>query len=152
MAAMMNLDAALEAARTGSRGDRLIAATTVGELLEEGLSAPGALREASTQVAETAQRYGYRALLGASPVGDRLAAAAVALAADGLFLYRGPDDGPVLIVDGVLVTGVQLAAAARRVREDGVSRAGGAVLLAVNDIDLAPILETVIVLGRDLDI
>lgn len=110
-----------------------LGAVAVGDSLETALSMPDALLVIARAIAAEAESRGYDELVGASRVGDRLAGAAVATSHGRLSLRTRATNGDrkVLVVDGVLATGAQIARMARELRGSGASRIGAIVVLAL---------------------
>ena len=146
---LQDVEQAAEAVKRAPLSDRALAAASLGEALECELSAPEALRSVSRRIAELADELGCDSLMGASAVGERLAAAAVALSSNGLRLQYGGSGQKVLIVDGLLVTGAQLSEAARSVRKAGAIHTAGAVVLSLNHVDLVDVIEPLVVLATE---
>ena len=132
----MTLDQVLSEARNlhdESSAEWPFAAVAVGDSLERALSTPDVLVEMAHAIAEEAEARGYSRLIGASRVGDQLAGAAVASSHAGLSLKAAADvDERVMVVDGVLVTGAQIAKVARELRASGTSTIGAVVVLALS--------------------
>ena len=102
--------------------------------LEQEIAAGEALRLVAASVLNVAEDGGYEQVTGASRMGDQVAGAAVALSSKALRLWLGgPMNGPVLIVDGVLATGTQMAAMAQEARLAGASRVGGVAVVATRN-------------------
>jgi len=123
-----------------------LVAAKVGEDLENELADPRTLANTSRRIAEVAHKFGCLTLVGASDVGDRLAAATVALAQDGLHLRRPGETDPALIVDGLLASGASLTVAAWHLKREGVGRAIGAVVIKSSDAEVGPEVDEVVVL------
>jgi hypothetical protein len=104
----------------------------LGESLDRALSDSAALSTVARRVYETAERLDCRRVAGASPLGERLAGAAVAIAQNGLGVYApGESVKDVLVVDGLLATGTGVAWAAQSLKQQGVERTPVAVVLSV---------------------
>jgi hypothetical protein len=104
------------------------------ESLGAALSDSATLRETSLALDQLAHDFGCDAIVGASPLGDRLAGAVVASGRNGLALYsRDRAARVVLVVDGLLATGVQIANKSRAILEAGASRVVGAVILGEHE-------------------
>ena len=80
------------------------------------------------RVVEIAAQEGVTAIAGVSPIGDRVAMAVSSRSA--LRVGDSPDTGTLLLVDGFVNTGIQLALAIRRANEKGSARAVGLGLVA----------------------
>ena len=126
--------------------DQPFFAASIGEALERELSDPANLVKVGEEVVRVAHDRGYTALAGASTLGERLVAAAVALSNNGLRLRQPADGDPVMIVDGILVTGAQIFDAARRLRADGASKACAVVVVATQELDLSAIVDELVIL------
>jgi orotate phosphoribosyltransferase len=98
------------------------------------------------RLVEVAHNLGCTAITGASALGERLAAAAVAVGKNGLHMYRTHEQDPVLIVDGILVTGSQIMSAAMRLNSEGAPRPAAAVVVSTCDIDLSSAIDQLVVL------
>jgi hypothetical protein len=119
----------IKAAAAGPEDDQLFMAAAAGESLERLLADPVELTKTSLRFAEVAHELGCSRVYGASDLGQRLAGAAIALSGNGLKDHTAGMDGQaVLIVDGLLVTGTQVASAARRARRDGAASVCAAVV------------------------
>ena len=129
---------------------RPLALAQAGEELEEELSQSDKLRAVCTAIVSVAEELECGALSGASGLGERLAGAAVALANNGLHVYSPPRDSErherVLIVDGLFVTGAQLARQAQAVIKGG-GEPYGAVVLAVPGASAPPGIQDLRVIG-----
>ncbi len=146
---MSGLASAIRAASAlgeSSDDERPFLAVEAAELLESALAAPDVLNLATARLVALATKLGCDRVLGASPVGERLAGAMVAVAANGLRDYSaGARDRAVLVVDSAFITGIQVLTAARRARMDGAASVSAAVLadLSEEPIDLRPALDSV---------
>lgn len=102
----------------------LVQAARLGDQLEALLWNPAELVAVSTAIAERAEQFGCKHVIGASDLGARLAAAAVAVSNNGL---TGPPEDPegtrVCLVDGIISTGWNI----RRTRAELLSRGVEAV-------------------------
>ena len=79
---------------------------------------------------DIATELGCHQVLGASPLGNRLAAGVVALAGNGLRVFHPAERiDNVLVVDGLMITGVQVAQASQRAIAAGASRVCAAVVM-----------------------
>jgi hypothetical protein len=107
-------------------------AMAVGEHLEAALASADALRDVSLRLVRLAEESRCDVVAGASDVGHRIAAAAVALADNGLKLFSpsGPAER-VMLIDGALATGAQLIHAVRRLRAAGARDVLATVVLSV---------------------
>lgn len=104
----------------------------VGEHLDEALSDSRTLADVSRKVVTAAHNLSCRAVMGASPLGQRLAGAAVALSGNGLRVYSPAEDaGAVLIVDGIRATGTSIRWARETLYRAGVERTPAVVVLDV---------------------
>lgn len=121
--------------------DLPLALAQAGEELEQELSEADKVRTVCHAIVSIAEELKCQSLAGASRVGERLAGAAVALADNGLRVYSPPHGSKreerVLIVDGLFVTGAQLARQAQVVIRSG-GEAYGAVVLAVPGASAPP--------------
>src|SRR5262245_38751446 len=122
-----------EGVRQASEEDRLRRTIELGESLERALASPDDLRDVAKQVLAVAENLDCDAVIGASPVGDRLAAAAVAVGGNGLRSFTASGEIPehLLLVDGLLATGAQIERAAKRAHDYGVARSSCAVVLSL---------------------
>jgi phosphoribosylpyrophosphate synthetase len=129
--------------------DQLFMAAEAGESLERALADPVVLTETSLRLVGVANDLGCKRVFGASALGQRLAGAVIALAANGLKdQTAGMQGEAVLVIDGLLVTGTQVASAARRARLGGADSVCAAVVASV-EFDLekfAKVAKTVVVL------
>lgn len=109
-----------------------IRAMAVGEHLEAALASADALRDISLRLVRLAEESQCDVVAGASEVGHRLAAAAVALADNGLKLFSSSAPSErVMLIDGTLATGAQLIHAVRRLRAAGARDVFATVVLTV---------------------
>ncbi len=107
------------------------AVVRAGAQLEQRLSSPDRLDEIAVRLAAVAMQLDCRMVTGASHVGDQLAGVLAARSGGRLALWaQNGTPGTVLIVDGILASGVQIASAARRARQSGAQRVVGAAVLA----------------------
>lgn len=120
----------------------------VGDHLDQALSDSSALASVSRAVIDAAARFSCGALAGASPLGQRLAGAAVAIANNGLRIHSPEDPTPaVLMVDGILTTGTQFAWLAQELKEAGVTHTPGVVVVQlVNEDELPASLEEIVLI------
>jgi phosphoribosylpyrophosphate synthetase len=150
----MSLDAVFAKARLvddAPVGERLFHAAEVGEALERELANPQTLAATCQQLIAVANRLGCSRVLGASPLGERLAGAVVALAQNGIQEHGAGISGEhILVIDGLLVTGYQLAKASNRARAEGASRISAAVVAAIGEEPegLRALTDDLIVLSR----
>jgi hypothetical protein len=109
-----------------------VAITRAARGLEESLASPERLRDLTDQLSVIAERAGADMVTGSSPLGNQLAGSIVRSSARPLALWvANGARGTVLIVEGVLASGAQLTAAARRARAAGAARVVGAAVLGV---------------------
>jgi adenine/guanine phosphoribosyltransferase-like PRPP-binding protein len=102
--------------------------------LEVELGHPDLLLRVADQMLAFAKDHGCQAVVGASRVGSQLAGALVARSTNGLRLFSAADPvESVLVVDGVLATGTQIARAVRVARDAGVKQAAAAVVLGYQE-------------------
>ncbi len=103
----------------------LLQAASLGDQLESLLWNPTELVAVSTAIAERAEQLGCKHVVGASDMGGRLAAAAVAVSNNGL---TGPPDDfegkRVCVVDGIVSTGWNI----RRARAELIAKGASAVV------------------------
>jgi len=97
--------------------------------LEAELGNPEALRIIAGDLAPIAVELGCGTMIGASSIGERIAGAFIATHGEDLNTARGS----VLIVDGVLSTGMQMQRAIRKAREAGAQKVAGIVVAADRD-------------------
>lgn len=99
--------------------------------LEEALADPDRLNEVASQLAAVADATGAGMITGASSLGNQLAGIVAGRAARPLTLWtQNGAHGTVLVVEGVLASGAQLARTASRVRAAGAARVVGAAVVA----------------------
>lgn len=131
--------------------DEPLRAVAAGEDLELALADPGALRNVCEGFISIANQFGCHQVLGASPLGNRLAAGVVALGGNELRLFHQAESASsVLVIDGLLVTGVQIAQAGQMAIRAGASRVCGAVVMTARpDLHgtLGSLTEPLVVLG-----
>jgi hypothetical protein len=83
------------------------------------------------KLAGVAQDLECQMVTGASRVGDQLAGLLVGQAGDTLKLWaKNGAEGTVLVIDGVLATGAQIALTAGRAKRHGATRVVGAAIMA----------------------
>jgi hypothetical protein len=122
----------LRAAAACSEDEQLFLAAEAGESLERVLADPVELTRTSLRFVEVAHELGCNRVYGASDLGQRLAGAAIALSGNGLKDHTAGVEGQaVLIVDGLLVTGTQVASAARMARRGGAASVCAAVVASL---------------------
>lgn len=121
----------LEQLKASTADERLMRTATLAEDLESLLADFQWLAEAAHRIAELANRKGCDALVGASELGNRLAGAAIAQAANGLRAHD-TKSAPrhVLVLDGMYVTGSQIDRAAKLAADSGAGEVSAAVLLS----------------------
>jgi orotate phosphoribosyltransferase-like protein len=107
-------------------------AASLGESVETLTSRAEVLTEWAKQIADLADELNCQAVVGASAVGDRLAAAAVATAGNGLALYSAGSANRVLVVDSVLATGAQVVRSIRTLQEQGATYTPAVVVIALD--------------------
>lgn len=96
---------------------------------------PDLLREVADQLVVIAEQNGCDTVAGASPSGERLAGAVVALAENGLRLSSPQEPGQtVLLIDTILATGTQLLRAVGSAKRAGAQRTIGVVILANSEV------------------
>ncbi|MDQ6613301.1 MAG: hypothetical protein M3083_00660 [Actinomycetota bacterium] len=127
-------------------------AAALGNRLDDELGDPGVATEVCRALISVAGERGCILMVGASASGDRLAAVASALAANGLRRATATQvlDGTVLVVDGLLATGWQIRQAARRARDRGAGRVMAAVVIDASDVDLSDEVDDLIILANRL--
>jgi hypothetical protein len=109
----------------------VMAVGRTGRDLEEELADPASLRAITAALAEVAIDTGATMVTGASPLGNQLAGALAAGDHPSLQLWaRNGAHGTVLVIEGVLASGVQMATTAKRARLAGAQRVVGAAVLA----------------------
>jgi hypothetical protein len=98
--------------------------------LEAELGQPDVLVEVADKLAAIAQDHGCQAVAGASRIGGQLAGALVARGVNGIRLFSAADPvDTVLVVDGLLATGTQIARAVRVAKDAGAKQTVAAVVL-----------------------
>jgi orotate phosphoribosyltransferase len=97
-----------------------VIAAALGDRLDDVLAEPDVLRQVVEALVDVATAHDAHAVLGASMAGALIAGAAVANAQNGLraFGKRTPAER-VVVIDGLLATGVNLARAVEAAREQG---------------------------------
>lgn len=88
---------------------------------------PGNLARLAHQIVHLCQERGISAVVGASPPGDALAGAVAGLAPEVVHLQPGPGE-PVLVVDPVLVSGIQVMKKRRQLMARGHKQVAIAVV------------------------
>jgi hypothetical protein len=112
-------------------GDWIGVILKAGHDLEESLADPDRLRELTAQLADVAAASGAGMITGASPIGHQLAGLVAGLNGSSLALWaQNGAHGTVLVIEGVLASGAQLASTARRARAAGADRVVGAAVVA----------------------
>jgi hypothetical protein len=102
-----------------------------GHALETALANPKELQEVADQLGELATACGAVMITGASAQGHQLAGLVAARASRPLTLWaQNGAHGTVLVVEGVLVSGAQMARAAARAKAAGAERVVGVAVLA----------------------
>lgn len=96
------------------------------------LGRAGVLRRVAADLLPIAQRHGCDAVVGASLVGERLAAAVAASDGEQLGIFTGGEHR-VLVLDGILTTGTQMRRAIDQARKAGATHVFGAALVADHD-------------------
>jgi adenine/guanine phosphoribosyltransferase-like PRPP-binding protein len=129
------IERAVRGLRHTSEEEWPFAVAALARALDRELASPDALRAVAEELGEVAHRKGCDAVTGASPMGERLAAAIVATSRNGLRLLA-PDQKAacVLLVDGVMATGTQLARTSRAIRSMGATRTPAAVVIADGEV------------------
>jgi hypothetical protein len=118
----------LSAALPTSWLDQII---SVARDLEESLTDSERLSALVSELAAVASAAGASMVTGASPLGHQLAGAMAASGPTRLALWaQNGARGTVLVIEGVLASGAQLASTARRARAAGASRVIGAAVIA----------------------
>lgn len=109
----------------------LIDLVQVGDRIDEVIAGSEVLSFVSRELISVAQELDCKGVAGASPTGERLAGAMVALSDNGLSVFNPKDPAKrVVIVDGMLATGTLLLRQAHKLRANGAAYCGGAVLFA----------------------
>jgi hypothetical protein len=90
---------------------------------ERSMDDPAVFEGHVARVFEVAVQQGVTAMAGVSPIGDRVALAVSSRS--GVPVEDSPERGALLLVDGFVNTGIQLALAIRRANEKGSARAVG---------------------------
>lgn len=131
---MRSLQSCLDTARQAGPSDRLFLAAEAGEALEQALADSKNLTFISRRMADVAKRTHSTRVFGASPLGERIAAATVVTAQNGLSDQKAGLEGErVLVVDGLLVTGIQVANALRRANAAGAASVSIAVVASLEN-------------------
>lgn len=143
---MRDAAASADLLRNSSADDWGLDAAQLGVDLEHVLWEPHELVRISRLIASEATRQGCTHIVGASPLGDRLAAAMLALSED---TFRGTADfgsgSRVGIVEGLVSTGWTLRQTAERILDSGVdSVIAIAVLSAIDSESLSDSIGPVI--------
>lgn len=101
------------------------------ERLERELDHPAALDDVAREVNEIAHRFECGAVAGASALGARIAEASVAVSMNGLRVFDAHDPAEtVLVIEGVLASGVQVARMAESARRAGAKHTPAVAVLA----------------------
>lgn len=117
--------------RTRSPEDWPLAIAGLSERLERELDEPAVLDQIAREVTDIADRLHCDAIAGASPLGARIARASVAMSTNGLRVFDERVPGAtVLVVDGVLASGVQTVRMARSARNLGARQTPAVAVLA----------------------
>lgn len=108
------------------------AAAAVGEAVAAAIANPAQLNDSTHRCYAAAQRLACDAISGASPTGETLATATTAIHGLARFV-EGTPAACVLLVDGVLATGVSFHLAAQRLLANGASSVRLAALLDLGE-------------------
>ena len=128
---------AAEVLRSDSSDDRLLKAAELADQLDSALWDPTNLIEVSTAVAARAAELGCTIIAGASPVGDRIAAAAVALADTGVSGLTEEAVGQrICVVDGFVSTGWNIRNAVAEIEMQGSKSVVAVALLRGSGLGL----------------
>jgi adenine/guanine phosphoribosyltransferase-like PRPP-binding protein len=131
---MEGLSASKEAIRTAAAADWPFRVADLARDLEVELGHPDVLTEIADRFVVIAEEYGCQAVMGASRVGGQLAGAVVARAENGLRMFSAVDPAEVvLVIDGMLATGTQIARAVRAMKRAGAKRAVAVAVLGNPD-------------------
>lgn len=128
----------------------LLGAVSRAERLEAHLAGAEPLTAACASILQLATESKCDAIAGASPIGDRLAGATVAMAHNGLRVFDpARHANRVLLLDGLLVSGTQLTRATDSILLAGANHVLAVVVLSVNEDpeSAVPNAEHVVVLG-----
>jgi hypothetical protein len=99
--------------------------------LEESLADPARLGQLADELTQVAASTGARMVTGASPLGNQLAGLVAGRPGSGLTLWaQNGAHGTLLVIEGVLASGAQLARTAARARAAGADRVVGAAVVA----------------------
>jgi hypothetical protein len=129
---MPEITEAAHAVAEGPREAWPFRAMAFGDQLDSALADPARLIDVSTRLVAVAEGHRCQAVIGASALGNRLASATVAIANNGLRIFdREAPTERVLIVDGSLATGTQVAKAARFARGAGARFTPAAVVVSL---------------------
>lgn len=120
--------------------ERMLRTADLAERLQDALADGQTLATVARRVARFASDHGCDVIMGASPIGERVAGAAVAVSGNGVRGSSRADSGAqVLVVDGLYVTGSQIERTIENVMAHRpVSVSAAALLSAVSH----PQLET----------
>jgi hypothetical protein len=136
-----------DALRAAGDGEWALASAAIAEKLEVALAEPSGMTQVCAHVIELAAARGCTRLLGASSVGDRLAAVASTLASNGIRAGSPEVGDRVMILDGCLATGWQVREAATRVCDSDATPVVAAVVIRTADVALEDAVESVVVLA-----
>jgi len=125
--------AAAREVRTARHEDLPRRLSNLAERIETELGNPETLRSIAGDLAPLALELGCGTVVGASSTGERIAGAFIATYGADLEMSQRRERGSVLIVDGVLTTGVQMQRAIRKAREAGADKVSGIVVAADHD-------------------
>lgn len=125
--------AAARDVRTARREDLPRRLNNLALSIESELGNPEALRIIAGDLAPIAVELGCGTMIGASSIGERIAGAFIATHGEDLSIAQGAALGSVLVVDGVLSTGVQMQRAISKAREAGAQKVAGVVVAADRD-------------------
>jgi hypothetical protein len=125
-----------------------VLAAALGDHLDDALAEPEFLREVVTRFMEVAVAHDAQFVLSASSTGRLIVGAAMANAGNGLrALVNGTNAERVVVIDGVLATGVNLARAVEIARRSGATTVVAvAVTAAWREAPPIPGASTVVVL------
>jgi hypothetical protein len=99
--------------------------------LEESLANPEHLRQLADELTQVAESTGASMVTGASPLGNQLAGLVAGQPGSGLTLWaQNGAHGTLLVIEGVLASGAQLARTATRARVAGADRVVGVAVVA----------------------
>ena len=124
------ISAAAQRAREANSSDFPARISQLAIDLEMELARPAALQQIADALLPFAKECGCTSIVGASPVGERIAGALMARHGMALLSRREAPASRVLVLDAVLTTGAQMQQAIERVRNLGQLDVCGAVLVA----------------------